>query len=78
MVSAEVSPVCLVCLGFALRSLIGWQTMRHFLNHGKTKTIVTLLHAFFRAWHRLHIIAFNSHERFAALIASRRLVITPT
>ena len=52
-----------VWLGFALlRSVIGKQNSRHFLNQweSKLKPIVFSPHAFSRAWRQLHVFASNS------------------
>ena len=46
-----------------LRSMIGWQSWRHFfLNQweAKQKPIVPWSHAFSRAWRRLHVFASSS------------------
>ena len=61
-----------VCFGFALlRSLIGSQNSRHFLNQSdaKLKPIVIWSHAFSRAWRRLDVFA-SSSDWFLVLFSS--------
>ena len=60
------------CFGFALlRFVIGEKISRHFLNQSevKPKPIVSCLHAFSRAWRRLHVFATSS-DWFIGLSAS--------
>ena len=60
-------------LWFCIARLCDWlkKTSRHFINQSevKPKPIVTCLHAFSRAWHRLHVLATSS-DCFIGLSAS--------
>ena len=55
--------------------MIGYKISRHFLHQAevKPKPIVTCLHAFFRAWRRLHVFA-SSSDWFIGLLRLMWLV----
>ena len=52
--------------------MIGWQSLRQFLNQweAKPKSIVTWLHAFSRALRRLYVFSASNSDWFIALVTS--------